>query len=277
MQRVEESRLIFDVGMHVGKDTEFYLKKGFRVVAVEANPRLVEFVSRRLRPYIAEGALRIYPVAIGERDGRIPFFVNRQKDDWGTASEDFARRNERAGTAHDVVEVECVRFERILEECGIPYYLKVDIEGADRLCVEALSAFEQRPRYVSIEAGLDSLDRALGELALLETLGYRSFKIVNQALNYRVRCPNPPLEGEYVAARFDGHTSGPFGEETPGPWITAEEVRACYPALARELSRYGPGTGFPMSLRWLYNASMRVLGGTPLGWYDLHARLAPPQ
>jgi hypothetical protein len=28
--------LIFDVGFHRGEDTDFYLKKGFRVVAVEA-------------------------------------------------------------------------------------------------------------------------------------------------------------------------------------------------------------------------------------------------
>jgi 16S rRNA A1518/A1519 N6-dimethyltransferase RsmA/KsgA/DIM1 with predicted DNA glycosylase/AP lyase activity len=30
--------LIYDVGMHHGEDTEFYLRKGFRVVAFEADP-----------------------------------------------------------------------------------------------------------------------------------------------------------------------------------------------------------------------------------------------
>ena len=34
--------LIYDVGMHNGADTAFYLAKGFRVVAVEANPELVQ-------------------------------------------------------------------------------------------------------------------------------------------------------------------------------------------------------------------------------------------
>lgn len=32
--------LIFDLGMHHGHDSEYYLKKGFQVVAVEANPLL---------------------------------------------------------------------------------------------------------------------------------------------------------------------------------------------------------------------------------------------
>ena len=35
----KQDDLIFDVGLHRGEDTEFYLKKGFRVVAFEANPR----------------------------------------------------------------------------------------------------------------------------------------------------------------------------------------------------------------------------------------------
>lgn len=30
--------LIIDVGMHYGNNTAFYLKKGFRVAAIEANP-----------------------------------------------------------------------------------------------------------------------------------------------------------------------------------------------------------------------------------------------
>ena len=34
------NNLIFDVGLHTGQDTAFYLKKGFRVIAIEANPLL---------------------------------------------------------------------------------------------------------------------------------------------------------------------------------------------------------------------------------------------
>jgi hypothetical protein len=34
--------LIYDVGMHTGQDTEFYLAKGFNVIAIEANPLLMQ-------------------------------------------------------------------------------------------------------------------------------------------------------------------------------------------------------------------------------------------
>ena len=47
--------LIFDVGCNDGQDSDFYLKKGFRVVAVEANPALCEGLRRRFAQEIAEG------------------------------------------------------------------------------------------------------------------------------------------------------------------------------------------------------------------------------
>ena len=44
--------LIYDIGQHTGEDTAFYLGKGFRVVAVEANPTLAEATETPLpRPF----------------------------------------------------------------------------------------------------------------------------------------------------------------------------------------------------------------------------------
>jgi hypothetical protein len=154
--------------------------------------------------------------------------------------------------------------------------MKVDIEGAEPLCLAALAQFSRRPKYISIEAGLGSMTQAFSELSHFWSLGYRSFKIVNQALNYRVRCPNPPLEGKYVPAHFDGHTSGPFGEEAPGAWMGIEEVLDRYRALIRRQSWFG-GTDKPFSalLRQVYNRSAPILRAEPFGWYDIHAKLGP--
>ena len=49
------ANLIYDLGSHNGQDSEFYLKKGFTVVAVEANPELCEHLKRRFGREIAEG------------------------------------------------------------------------------------------------------------------------------------------------------------------------------------------------------------------------------
>lgn len=272
-QRQED--LILDVGMHVAKDTEFYLAKGFRVASVEANPELARAGSTRLAPAIQEGRLRIFNVAICEKDGPVAFFRNREKSDWGTISSDLAARNERLGTTNERIEVEGWRFERVLAETGIPYYAKIDIEGCDNLCLQAFSLFAVRPKFLSVEASLESEDEALQQLQTLRDLGYNQFKIVNQIIHHRRRCLNPPLEGRYVDARFDVEMSGPFGEEAPGEWMTLEETTHQTRGLVKEQRVWGDSGRFGRSpLRRVHRIWRRLTFREPVGWYDFHARLA---
>jgi len=269
-----DSGLIIDVGMHTGKDTEFYLRKGFRVAAVEANPHLVEKVKERLGEAVRTGRLTIFNTAISDREGETTFYVNTQKDDWGTLSDSFAARNVALDTDVTSIQVQCTRFKRILEQTGIPYYLKIDIEGADILCLQALSGFTDKPRYVSIEMSLRNFDDAFTEIAQLWVLGYRKFKMVNQALNDTIRCPSPPLEGSYVDARFDGHTSGPFGEETPGRWLDIERALDRIREIIRDQSLYGAHGKYFGTIRGRINGRIRrIFGREPAGWYDIHAKL----
>jgi len=266
--------LILDVGMHVAKDTEFYLAKGFRVAAVEANPELAKAGTTRLSGSIRDGHLRIFNVAICEKDGPVVFFRNRDKSDWGTISSDLAARNERLGTTNDRIEVEGWRFERVLAETGIPYYAKIDIEGCDNLCLQAFKRFEARPKFISVEAGLESEEEAMGLLDALKDLGYGRFKIVNQIIHHRRRCVEPPLEGRYVDARFDVEMSGPFGEEAPGVWMTRDQTAGRVRALVKEQRVWGDSGRFGRSpLRRLHRIWRRLTLREPAGWYDFHARL----
>lgn len=268
------SDLIYDIGMHTGKDTAFYLAKGFRVVAVEASEALVAEARERFADEIDCGRLVLYNVAIADYEGTSDFYVNHEKSDWGTTCREFVERNEALGTTHSKVQVPCVPLQRILRECGVPYYAKIDIEGADLLCLKALLDFEERPRYVSIEASLTRFDDLFGELAHLWVLGYRQFKLVNQARHGRVRCPDPPREGLFVDQRFDGHMSGPFGEEAPGRWRDVEATLLRYRHILSEQRRFGARGAFQRpGLRGLGRAWRRLRGSGPVGWYDIHARL----
>lgn len=263
-------KLIIDVGMHIGKDTEFYLEKGFDVVAIEANPALAERARAHFRQPIADGRLVVQNVAIAPYEGEVDFYVNDQHDDWGTISRKCAERNGRFGASSSVIKVRGTTFGKILLETGMPYYLKIDVEGVDTLCLQELLAFTERPKYVSIEAGLTSFEETFNELSLLWQLGYREFKIINQALNSGVRCPNPPLEGDYVDYRFDGLCSGPFGEETPGAWMGIEKTVLAYRRLLLEQRYFGAdGRLFKTIFHRLYER----LKGEPAGWYDFHAKL----
>lgn len=266
----EPQPLVVDVGMHTGEDTAFYLRKGFRVLAIEANPALCERARLRFAEAIGAGRLDILNVAVANQRGQIDLYVNDQKEDWTTISTAMRDRNAARGKPSRLVQVEARCFEDILQGLE-PYYVKIDIEGADICCLDGLVRSDIRPRYVSIEASIEAFGEAAGELGMLYRLGYRRFKIVNQGNNHRIRCPSPPLEGVYVDQAFDGHMSGPFGEEAPGEWLNFEDALATYRRILARRAKHGE-SGSQRGTPW-NNLYLRYLHriGQPMAWWDFHA------
>src|SRR4051794_24062663 len=136
--RMEKSKLIFDVGMHKGEDTEFYLSRGCRVVGTEANPGLVEHLRRKFSRELSDGTVVIIDKIISAKAGKVRFISYPEFSEWGTISGEFKQRNETVGAEGEELELEAVTMEDIIREYGAPYYMKVDIEGMDMCCVEAL-------------------------------------------------------------------------------------------------------------------------------------------
>jgi FkbM family methyltransferase len=142
-QMAHQPDLIFDIGLHKGEDTDFYLKKGFKVVAFEADPDLIAICKVRFQESITHQRLRIVEGAIAPKaaGGRIAFYKNLQKSEWGTINKKWVERNEKLGTRSVKIEVERVDLAEMFRIHGIPFYLKVDIEGADHVVLDEL-----RPR-----------------------------------------------------------------------------------------------------------------------------------
>ena len=74
-----QSDLIIDVGMHTGKDTLFYLQKGFRVVAIEANPgRRFKTRIRLVYSFTGQNLVLVRDSGFGIRDsGFGPLWITR--------------------------------------------------------------------------------------------------------------------------------------------------------------------------------------------------------
>jgi FkbM family methyltransferase len=247
---------IFDIGMYDGSDTAYYLESGHQVVAVEANPELVKSATKRFSSPIASGQLICLHAAISHSDA--PVELNLCGDDLGSSSifsERIADRRPAGG-----ITVPGVTLLHLFERYGVPDYLKVDIEGADRLCVLSLTT-EHRPEFISFEAG-DDVDELI---AHAEEIGYRRFKAINQIsfrelanqwclydriahrlmrhLGYR----EPELvrrSGHFFPA---GHSSGPVPWHSDGRWYSGEATR-----------------------ERLHQAKA---AGTLSGWYDIHAHV----
>lgn len=266
-----DNNLIIDVGVHTGQDTEFYLKKGFKVVGIEAHPDIYESTKERLNSYIEKGQLTLLNIAVSPQDAPVTFYANLDKSFWGTTLVDVAIEKERAfGAGFIEITVEGRRFERILQEFGIPYYLKVDIEGADLLCVKALRQFDKKPHFISIESTKESWNAMLEELALLQELGYQKFKAINQAQIVKQVCPSPAREGQYIPDKFEYGASGLFGEETPGNWLSYSEIINAYKnifLIYKIIGVNGIIYQFPVGKMLLEALNIKE------PWYDTHASL----
>jgi len=285
--------LIFDVGMNDGSDTAYYLHRGYRVVAIEANPHLAEVARARFSREIAAGRLTVLGVAIAATAGVRPFWICETHSHWSSFDYRIASRD---GSRCRAIDVPCRRFADVLGEYGVPYFLKIDIEGSDQVCIADLAPGDL-PAYVSFERMGEP-----AELRRVAELGYSRFKCISQYEFIPVEWP-PSREQRTLGARaailhsqrvvgtmsriaagvawrivgrqrfwrwamptrtdgdwvFPPGSSGPFGEYTRGRWQALDELEECLRKVDRQ--------------RQLGRASPFWNGAGYTFWADIHAKL----
>lgn len=266
--------LVFDVGMHHGEDTGFYLGKGFSVVAVEAVPEFCERVSAERADAIRAGRLVVENVAVVERPGPVEFFTSSASV-LGTVRPEFVERNRMLGIeTGDVIQAAGVTLRSLVEAHGVPYYLKIDIEGADLAALRSLEGAALVPPFLSMEAEKFSWRLLRDELRTLRRLGYDRFQIVNQQFITDLAPADPPREGTSVGPAFASGSSGSFGRELPGRWMTYRQTVLRFAAIFLRYKVNGD-QGLVWRLKgsslW-FRASRRLLGEA--AWFDTHATTA---
>ena len=259
--------LIYDIGMNNGDDTAYYLYRGYRVVAVEANPPLVAAAQGRFRSEIAAGQLVIRNVGIAQEEGEFPFWICELHSEWCSFRRSIASRE---NAVHYAIPVPCIRFRSLVEEFGVPHYLKIDIEGYDRFCLEDLTP-ETAPQHISVEASeLELLD-------LLHGLGYDRFKCISQFHFLPLEIPPAPEQLRFEETmrlnqpltefrmkdgwEFKSGNSGPFGEDLPGRWQTFAGMKETF-AHFQELQKNGVPSPFWNDREYSF-------------WADFHATKGP--
>ena len=208
--------LIADIGMHDGQDTDFYLKKGYRVVVVEANPELVQANRQRFADEIQSGQLTIVHGVIGANKGVVKLFVNDRKTDWSSIHEYIAGRDGKELRHFEVPGILASDFfDRYGEDL---FYVKVDLEGDDVNVLLGLMNCTVKPKYLSIEA------TAVWHLGIMRAMGYNRFKLVNQAYSFDWTTPRPAIHGKSIDYQFHIGSSGLFGEEAPDEWCDVDRI-----------------------------------------------------
>jgi FkbM family methyltransferase len=254
--------LIFGIGCNDGQDADFYLKKGFRVVGIEANPALCDVLKKRFADEIAAGRFMLVEEAIAEEAGEVAFYVNENENIRSTIRPSHVEIASALGRPSTKTVVPSITFPSLIEKFGVPYFMKVDIEGADLLCLEGLTSFDEIPLFLSTEYPL-SFTGQVSVLRLLRKLGYERFQVIDQMAVPSQVAPQPPREGRYFGGQLVINGSGLFGKELPGGWLTLSGAILHFVKLFARNKRMGLLRRLPGLKRFAGHGS----------WYDIHAAL----
>ena len=229
MHTAEYQGVVMDLGVSQGNDTAFYLAKGFKVVAVEADSGACEGLRQRFANEIASGALVLLNFAASDRFGHhADFFVH----DVHQGVSGVAMRAELP-TGYSVQPVMTIDWNTLRAQAGVPRYLKVDIEGQEELFLNGMAGAEPVPEFMSVES------YSFRPIDQLHALGYQRFRLVDQNPEGGFRLPERQLEGRTIAWPVFEYASGPFGLDVfgDGHWSTFEAVRDEWHARQPELVR----------------------------------------
>src|ERR1044072_1845552 len=173
--------LVYDIGMHDGADTKYYLHKGYKVLAIDANPAFIRSAGEEFKEYIDNGTLTLLNIAIADSDGPLTFSISSDSH-FSSVNKTMAAR----GGITEEITVTAKKLSTVFEEYGIPLYCKIDIEGYDAFALRTIDKSKGLPQYISAESVAEPTDRKISDderleiLDLLHGLGYNKFNLVDQ-------------------------------------------------------------------------------------------------
>ncbi len=273
------NKQIFDIGAHQGEDTDYYLKRGFRVVSFECNPDNIAVLEQRFSSEIAEGTVKLEKRALKQgRHGQLIEFFRDKNSVWGTTKENWAQRNNSLGSTHSSIKVECLDPNAIFGLYGAAHYIKIDIEGDDLEALSSLTTLDaaSRPAYVSIESNKRDFTALQKEFSVLTYLGYEKFQIVGQRNNHKKTSNWVDSKLQNISYKHLLHSSGPFGPDLKkSKWLTHEEALSRYRWIFIQYRLFGDYgvfnlTKLPRFLRYLILLPLWWRFFAP-DWYDTHA------
>ena len=213
--------LIFDLGVSEGNDTAFYLAKGFRVVAVEADPWMVARLRQRFAAEIVSGDLKLLPFAASDTFGDvIAFHVHKNLQ--GTSGVSINPDLDPSDYL-EAQQVLTIDWATLLAQ-GMPRYVKIDIENNELAFLAGMARTGIVPEFISVEA------HSVKPVERLFELGYRRFKLVDQVPIGGFHMPKQQREGRQVARPEFNHASGPFGLDVfyDDDWLGLDAFKAAW-------------------------------------------------
>lgn len=174
---VAPGSLVFDVGAHQGKKAAAFLSLGARVVCFEPQTHLQHILKNQ---FAGCPAVTVEPVAVGEREGALPFY-QCSTDTLSTFSREWIEHSRFSDgscgsfTWDNVITVPLVTLDAMIQKYGTPAFCKIDVENFE---YEVLKGLSCPIALISFEYACETEHNSRKCLDRLSELGYSKFNFV---------------------------------------------------------------------------------------------------
>ena len=151
--------VIFDVGANEGQKTDIFLRLGAKVVAVEPDERNQSILKQNFLSYrFIKKSVVIVGKALSDQNGAETMWIDEPGSAKNTLNpkwvETLRTDSSRFGKSLEFgqnKEVETVTLEELIRSQGLPFYVKIDVEGYEAVVLRGLRS---PVRYLSFEVNL---------------------------------------------------------------------------------------------------------------------------
>lgn len=204
--------LIFDLGANVGGNIPYYLTKAKKVICVEANPVLCKKLKTKYAQIIDQGKLVIVEacLTINQDAKDVKFYIHKFKSGLST----FCTPNISFKNDYLELTVKAVTYEHLIHKYGNPDFVKIDLEGYDKVVLDYMIRQNMLPDYLQFEnQGFDMLQK------IIDLKIYNSYNIVTF----------------YNFSKFYDYNhernAGPLGTDIKSPWLSGEQLIKLYKTI----------------------------------------------
>lgn len=125
-----KKKLVFDIGSNVGKMTKKFIDAGAKVVSIEPQKELTFNKNY-------ENVIAIENICISDKIGEIIFYQGGKAHNVSTCYKNWNKHHPK--TKWNKMKLRCITLDSLIEKYGIPYYIKIDVEGYENKVISGLS------------------------------------------------------------------------------------------------------------------------------------------
>jgi len=166
---MKHTRIVFDVGAHIGEGIDWYLGHGFsHVVAIEPLPSALEELHHK---YDGNERVIIVPKAVSDAVGKVVLHYGFNTS-LSTIETHWMQGRFKGFSWPNSIGVEATTLDLLIAEFGIPDLIKVDVEGHELFVFAGLSTPVE---YIMFEYVGEFIDDSLEVVEVIAELGSYEF------------------------------------------------------------------------------------------------------